>query len=122
MTEENKTNLPDLDVVEVPKFDVTPYVGKSSTVEEIKLEAGKYGQYLRLTSAKLGEDEEGKAIHANMLFSLKTVNGKSVINQNGELAKFMKNKKVTNYKDLIGKQINILSEADDNGNDWLVFA
>jgi len=114
--------LPKLEVVETPKFDTSAYIGKQSKIAKLTIEPGKFGSFLKVESEKLGENEDGKPVKASMLFGLKGSDEGLVISEQGELAKFMKNKKVEDYRKLMGVPITILSEADDKGNDWLVFA
>lgn len=124
MSETKETKLPEMKKVASETIDVSKYVGKKSTIENIDFKTGNFGSYLKLESEVLGTEQIGKEtkeIRASMLFSLKNTDEGLAIPEKGDLAKFMNNKKVDDYRDLKGCSIVILSKADEKSNDWLIF-
>lgn len=119
--DETQTSLPELEVKETSTFDVNKYVGMKSTIAEIKIEKGKFGSMIKLESEVLGTEDENE-IKASMIFSLKDTKDGLVIPEKGDLNQFMKNKKVTDYRDLKTMPITILSKVDGKGIDWLIFS
>lgn len=126
MTEEkNKAKeMPAMETVPSETLDVSKYVGKKAIIENLNFKSGKHGSYLKVETEVLGKEtlgKEEKEIRASMLFSLKEGENGLAMPEKGELAKFMLNKKVEDYRDLKGCSVIILSKADDKGNDWLIF-
>jgi len=120
-TKMGEENLPEMEVVEVKEFDVSKYVGMKSTIKEISLKTGNFGKYLKIDSNILGKTEDGKDVKASMVFSVKETKTGFAISKSGDLNKLMNNKKVSDYRDLMNKDIVIISKADDKGRDWLIF-
>ncbi len=112
--------------IELPTLDLSPYIGKKSTIEKIEEHEGQHGFYIKIYSAQIDEidGKEGKVgLFATRIFGLQT-------NEAGELGwgektllgVFLKKMKVEGYKDLIGKEIIVQSQTNKNdGKDYLTF-
>ena len=112
------SKLQELEITETEEFDVSLYVNKLAKIEEMNIETGTYGKFLKIKTNDLGE-----GVKASMVFGLKTdKDGKTSISDQSKLAEFMKSKKVTDYRKLIGLEVMVLSKAGNDGKDWLYFA
>jgi hypothetical protein len=117
---DKQTNLPKMETVASVQIDTSKYVGLKSKISKLTFETGNYSPFLKVTSDVLGQEND-KDVVASMIFSLKETKDGLAIPEKGNLKKFMNSKKVEDYRELIGKDIIILSEADDKGIDWLIF-
>jgi len=115
-----KNELPELKKVKGENINTKKYVGKQSTIEIVEIKTGKFSSYVKLSSEKLGVENE-KDIRASMIFSLKDTPDGLAIPEKGDLAKFMLNKKVEDYRELKDCPITILDKTDENKIDWLIF-
>ncbi len=112
-----KNNLPNLEVSESQSFDTSKYVGMKTKIEKMTINEGSDGTYLKVITEDLGD-----GIRASRLFGLKSDgNGNISISNKSKLFEFMQNKKVDDYRKLIGVDVVVIDETRNNQN-WLIFS
>lgn len=131
MSEEQTNTKVDLggqtEAVEIPKMDLKPYIGNESKINVVEEHKGTFGYYIKVISETLGTFND-KPVTASRIFSLVEVpikdSDKKKIGWGTEskLAAFLKEHGVSHYKDLVGKDIVIVTTpVDSEGNKYLSF-
>jgi len=113
--------------IESKPIDITEYIGKKTAIAKMKIMQnevkGEVSYYLNVVTQPVGKIED-KDIVASRNFGLKfdKENGGVGWSNMGKLSKFLEDHKITDYKDLIGKEvICIPTDTDNNGQKWLTF-
>lgn len=108
---------------EMPKFDVTPYVGKKVKISNVtEIEDAKYGAAIDIETDAVGETLAGKPLTVRKRFWLSTdKEGNVFYGLESKLAIFLKRMGVTNYKEVIGREVILNYRTDKHGSDWLSF-
>lgn len=125
--EENNTEveLEDTGEIELPKIDVSKYIGNLAKIEEVTEHKGKYGYFIRIATSIIDTIEGGKdpiKLRASKLFSLfQDKNGKIGWGKDTKLGLYLKKMNVKHYNDLVGKEVKVQSQTNDNGVDFLTF-
>jgi hypothetical protein len=118
--EENQVDLSGRIVgeVEMPKLDIMPYVGKKTTIANVKYIEGEYNGrptiYAKLESESLDilkmADGSGKELRATKLLSLMQLEGGKVgWTKNGNTAAYLKKMGVKLPDELKGKPITVVN-------------
>jgi len=114
--------------IETEIIDVKKYVGKKAKISSFKVMEndidGKQSYYLNVKTEAIDVTKEGKDITASRNFSLKfdTVNGGVGWASAGNLANFLNEHAIKDYKEIIDKEVVVLTtDADKNGQKWLTF-
>jgi hypothetical protein len=118
------TKLSKTGVIEMPKFDCSPFRGKPSKIGLIEEVTTPYGFGVRVSSEVI-TTFNGKEVRASKLFSLSRNNqtGEVGWTKESKLAKLLLTFKVAHYQDLMGKAIVLTSRADTKtGMEFLDFA
>jgi RNase P/RNase MRP subunit p29 len=131
---ENQENLVDLGnkvvgQIVLPSIDISPYVGKMVKVADVKEYEGNYGYYIRITTEAVAtldqKDKDGNPIvlKASRMFGLQTdAEGQIGWGEKTLLGNFLKKKKLSHYRDLIGVEVVTTSVTNkDDGKDYLSF-
>jgi len=113
--------------IESTPIDVSKYIGKKAKIESFKImksvQKGKESHYLNVSTEPMGE-HEGKPINASRNFGLKFDEKEGGLGWSsmGKLAIFLNELAVKDYKEIIGKEVTIITtDADANGQKWLTF-
>lgn len=112
--------------IELPKLDLTPYIGKKVKIADVKTLDGKYGYVVKILSDKLDDltlaTGEKKPLCASRLFGLhKDADGNIGWGDRTKLGIFMAKMKCKTLKQLIGKEIIVQSQANKDGQEFLAF-
>lgn len=104
-------------MIELPKLDLTPYVGKKGRVAVIKQMFGEFGYYIVIETAQVTElvkaDKSKVEIKASRLFGLqKDENGNLGWGKDTKLGQFLALKRVDHYNKLVGKEVIIQLSED----------
>ena len=129
--QENQVELGDKVVgqIELPSIDISPYVGKMMKVAEVKEYEGNFGYYIKITTETVAtldqKDKDGNPIvlKASRMFGLQEDEaGQIGWGEKTQLGTFLKKKKVSHYKDLVGVEVVTTSVTNKNdGKDYLSF-
>lgn len=123
-TEVNNEVQIKLQEVELPKMDLTKYVGKKERIGQVSTHKGEYGYYLKLTTTtvdvvKFGNEE--KTLVASRIFSLHADKDANIGWGKGtQLDEYLKLKGVTHPDALLGKEVTIQLNVK-NGTSFLTF-
>ena len=121
MQEETQTTLENTGLIDLPKFDCKPYIGKEAQITSVTEHEGQYGFYVKGETepiAKFGE----KDIRASKIFGLFTdADGKIGWGKDTKLGIYLEKMKVQHYKELVGKSVIIQIRTNKEGNDFLDF-
>lgn len=126
---ENKTekvNLGETHEMELPRLDITPYIGKKAKIEKVEEQKGKYGYFIKVSTKVIDTlERNGKEIElrGSRLFNLVENPETHEIGwgKDTKLGLFLKKMKVNHYKDLTGKEVILQTQTNDNGIDFLSF-
>lgn len=127
----NNTNNVKVDVnnitrEEIPKYDITPHIGKETRIEKADVYEGEYGYYLKVEGAvvdTIGKDDKKKEIRASAILGLFTnKEGKIIIGVGSAADTFMQMHKAKDFKDLVGKSVIMTSKlSKDKKTEFLTF-
>jgi hypothetical protein len=121
--EENKVNVK-LQEVELPKLDIQQYIGRKEQISSVETFKSKYGYYLKVSSTVIEVLKRGgelKELRATRLFPLyEDESGKVGWSKKSALGEFLASKRVSEPRDLVGKQVIVQSTVKD-GREFLSF-
>ena len=116
-----KVELKNTGVIELPKFDVKPYIGKTSLIEKVTEHKGKHGYFIKVETVKVAEMGETE-INASKIFGLyEDEQGNIGWGSETKLGLFLKKMGVEHYKDLVGHEVILQSVTSNQGVDFLTF-
>ena len=133
-TKTEKVDLGKTGVVDMPRIDVTGYIGKPAEIDAVTEHKGVHGYFVKLTTKPLGslKDETGKLVEdstgkpmlatATRLFSLKEdKDGNIGWTDKSKLAEFLAKHDVKHYNELPGKKV-LVQGRDQEGTTFLTIA
>lgn len=113
--------------IELPTFDISPYIGKKVAIEDVEEFEGKFGYMIRISTSKVAtlkrQDGTEIAIRGSRNFSLqKDKDGNVGWGAKTKLGVFLAKMNVKHYNDLKGKQVILQSiTSAKDGKDYLTF-
>ena len=121
MSEETQVKLTDVGMIELPSFDVTPFIGKKVKIQNVTEHKGNFGYYVRIETEKVA-DFGDKEIRASKILGLhEDANGKIGWGADTKLGVYLSKHKVTHYNDLVGKEVILQTKTNKDGVDFLDF-
>ena len=122
--QDEKVNI-EVGEIELPKLDITPYIGKKAKIESADVFQGTYGLYMKVQTKVVdlvGKGKKAIELRGSRIFGLQVdVDGMNGYGKDTKLGKFLTKYKVNNPKQLIGKEVVLRSQTNDNGTDFLSF-
>lgn len=111
---------------DIPRFDVTPYIGKETTIKSADVYEGEYGYFLKVegeTVATIGTGDKLKEVKASAILKLfQNKEGKVIIGLGSTTDVFMQTMGAKNFKDLVGKKAIMVSKTGkDKKTSFLTF-
>ena len=95
--------------IELPKVDITPFVGKKAKIDCIETFEGQHGYYIKVSTESLGtiEGKDGKLpINASRIFGLQEdKDGQVGWGKDTNLGIFLEKMKAKHYDDLKGMDV-----------------
>lgn len=115
----NQVQLVGTEEIELPTLDLKPYVGRKVKIEEVTEHKGEFGYYIIVHTEAVDtiENASGEKIQikASQLFGLKeNAEGKIGWTPQMKLGKHLKKMKAKHYKDLVGKEVQIVTLYNSN--------
>ena len=111
--------------VEMPKIDVTQYIGKKAKIVVAKVIETQYGRAIKLETeiiATEGTTEKTIQIKATKLLGLQqNAEGVWGISKDSKAKEFFTKYKISNHKEMIGKIIIVQATETKNGTQFLTF-
>lgn len=115
-------NIPE---VEMPKIDVTKYIGTKAKIVSAKVVGTQYGRAFKFETevvAKEGTKEKPIDIKGTKLIGLQQdENGTWGISKDSKAKEFFTKYKINNHKDMIGKVVILQATEPKNGVQFLSF-
>ncbi len=126
MTEEiRKVELNNTGEIELPKIDVSKYIGENKEIAKVDEYEGKFGYFIKAetgTIEELPRDDGSIEIKATRVFGLhKDSEGKIGWGPKTKLGLFLSKMGVTHYKELVGKSVVVQTKTNKEGRDFLTF-
>ncbi len=124
---ESRVHLPKTGEIELPSFDVSPFIGKRVKIAAVQEFKGTFGYYIKISTEAVHELEvKGKApvqICGTRLFTLyEDVDGNIGWGKQTKLGVYLSKMKVSHYKELVGKEVQLQSvTSTKDGKDYLTF-
>lgn len=123
-TQDKKVNVP-IQEIELPKIDVSKYIGKKVKIESADTFEGKYGLYVKtLTSTveTIGTGDKKIELKGSKIFGLQQdADGIWGYGKDTKLGLFLKKMKCATVKQLVGKEVVLQTQTSDSGTDFLSF-
>jgi hypothetical protein len=112
-------------VIDLPKIDIRQYVGKKAKIESAKIYEGKYGLYVKVITKivdTIGKGDKKVEIRGSKIFGLQQdENGVFGYGKDTKLGMFLSNMKAKDLKDLIGKEVTLQAQVNDNNVEFVSF-
>lgn len=126
MQEENtEVQLENTGEIELPRIDVSKYIGRTAKIEKVTEHKGQFGNYIKIATEVIDTIEGGKEpiqLRATRLFSLYAdKNGRIGWGKDTKLGVYLKKMNAKHYKNLVGLEVKVQSQTNDNGVDFLTF-
>ncbi len=110
--------------IELPKLDLTKYVGKREIIQTVSTLKGKFGYFVRLETTPvdvLQRKEDVLEVKASRIFGLyEDKDGKIGWGKETELGMYLQAKKCKHYEELKGKEV-IIQIKEKDGKEFLTF-
>lgn len=123
-TQDKKVDV-ELTQIELPKIDVTKYIGKKVKIADSNIYQGQFGLYLKVeteTLETIGTGDNKKEIRASKILGIQQdADGIYGYGEGTKLDLFLKKMKVTDHKDLKGKIVIVQTQTSKDGTDFLSF-
>jgi hypothetical protein len=120
-----KVNLQNTGEIELPKLDVSGYVGRKTKIVKVGEYEGKFGNFIKLeteTIDTLERDSGSIEVRATRVFGLqKDKDGNIGWGAKTKLGVYLAKMGVTHYRDLVGKEVVIQTTTNKEGVDFLTF-
>ncbi len=108
-------------LIDLPKFDCKPYIGKKVKIVSVTEHKGNYGYYVKIETEVVAQFGE-KEITASKIFGLfEDDNGNIGWGIETKLGLFLEKYKVSHYKELVGKEVILQTKTNKEGIDFLDF-
>ena len=122
--QETLVDLGETGVIELPKIDVSKYIGNKSTIERVTERKGMHGYYVKVESAvieTIGEGEKAIELRASRILGLQQdEKGNIGWGEDTKTAQYLKKMGVAHYKELAGKEV-VIQTHMNNGTEFLTF-
>ena len=124
-TNEKIVKLEGTQQIELPRLDLTKYVGKKEPIVAVTEHEGNFGYYIKVQTDVLETVNLADKIidlRASKVFGLQTdAEGKIGWGKDTKLGVFLKKMGVTHYDDLITKEVVVQTQTSKEGVDFLTF-
>ena len=125
MKQEEKKNtqveLGEIGMIDLPSFDVKPYIGKEIKIASASTHQGGYGYYVKVETEVVAQFGE-KEVRASKIFGLQEdENQKIGWGAETKLGLYLAKMKVKHFKELVGKTVILQSRTNKDGQDFLDF-
>jgi hypothetical protein len=119
-TEDKIVNIK-VGMIDLPKIDVSKFIGKKSKIVSANVHEGTFGLYVKVLTGVL-ETVGQTEIRASKILGLQTdENGVHGYGEGTKLDLFLKKYKCKEVKDLIGKEVILQTTTSKDNVDYLTF-
>ena len=124
IVQDKQVNMP-VGEIDLPKIDVTKYIGKKAKIESALTYEGKYGVYVKVQTnivEVLGKGDKKVELRGSKILGLQQdETGKWGYGKDTKLGVFLQKYKCKTLKELVGKDVILQSQTSDSGSDFLTF-
>jgi hypothetical protein len=126
-TKDEQVAMPTVAQIDLPKLDIEQYIGKKVKIDKADVyKSNKFGGHYVKVETKivdtLGKGDKKIELRGSRIFGLQEdENGKVGFGKDTKLGVFMTKMKATKLIDLIGKDVVLQSQTNDNGMEFLTF-
>lgn len=121
---DKQVNIPVVKI-DLPKIDVTEYVGKKTKIESADTYQGQFGMYLKIQTkvvATIGKGDKAVELRGSKILGLQQdADGIYGYGEGTKLDLFLKKYKAKEPKDLIGKEVVLQTRTSESGTEFLTF-
>lgn len=127
MTEENQnTKVNILDKVvgqrEVPKFDVSKYIGTQTKIASIEEHKGQHGYYIKIITESLDMFNEKPVTASRIVGLIEFDDGQIGWGNDSKMSRLLKEFDVSHYTELVGKDVTVITtQPNKDGERYLTF-
>lgn len=127
MTEENKnTKVNILDKVvgqrEIPKFDVSTYIGKQTKIASTEEHRGQHGYYVKIITELLGIFQDKPVTASRIVGLIEFEDGQIGWGNDSKMSRLLKEYGVSHYTELVGKDVTVITtQPNKDGEKYLTF-
>jgi hypothetical protein len=112
--------------IDLPKVDVTKYIGKKAKIESAKTFEGKFGMYVKVQTnvvETIGSGDKAVELRGSKILGLQQdVDGIYGYGDGTKLDLFLKKYKCKELKDLVGKEVILQSQTSkESDTEFLTF-
>lgn len=111
--------------IELPKIDVSKYVGKRVKIAEVGTYKGEFGLFAKISTETVDTVKGGKnpiILKGSRIFGLQQdADGNYGWGEQTKLGLFLKKMKCNKLKDLVGKEVILQTTTSKSGTDFLSF-
>ena len=122
--EDKKVSVP-VGQIDLPKIDVSKYIGMKAKIETADTYEGKFGLYVKVqtkTVEVIGKGDKKVELKGSKIFGLQQdADGIYGYGKDTKLGLFLDKMKVKELKDLVGKTVILQSQTSDSGTEFLSF-
>ena len=123
MTEQEKTEvkLENVGKIELPKIDVSKYIGTKLKINEVTEHQGVHGYYIKIETTPVDMIGDKPFCASKILGLHEDASGNIGWSDETALGKFLKRYGVEHYNNLIGKEVIIQKRIGKNETEFLTF-
>lgn len=124
-TEDKIVNIK-VGMIDLPKLDVSKYIGKKAKIVSANIHQGTFGLYVKVMTGvieTIGKGDKAFDLTASKILGLQTdENGTHGYGEGTKADLFLKKYKCKDFKDLVGKEVILQTTTNKvTGNDYLTF-
>lgn len=122
--EDKQVSIP-VGKIDLPKVDVSKYIGQKSKIDSALTYEGKFGMYVKVQTKivdTIGKGEKKIELRGSKILGLQqNEDGIYGYGENTKLDLFLKKYKCKELKDLVGKEVVLQSVTSDSNTEFLTF-
>jgi RNase P/RNase MRP subunit p29 len=107
---------------ELPKLDVSKYIGKKAKIVSTEEHEGVHGYYVKVTTESLGEFNGSEVTASRIAGLIEFDDGNIGWGDDSKMSRMLKEFGVKHYTELVGKEVTIITTQPNNeGQKYLTF-
>lgn len=125
---DTKVDLGEIGQIELPKLDVSKYIGTKVKIATAETHEGAYGYFVKIETDPVDtierKDQDDIVLTPSTIFSLQQdADGKIGWGEDTKLGKYLKKMGVAHFKELVGKEVIVqVRQSKDGEQEFLTFA
>lgn len=107
--------------IELPRLDVSKYIGRKTKVAKAGIYKGQYGYFIRFETEPLDKIRDLEITSTTVLGLQQDANGKIGWGAGTKMDLFLKKYGVEHWKAIIGKEVIVQTRLGNDGKEYLTF-